>query len=170
MPTEEGKAAVRQAVKAGMRGESQQRFAERAGVDQGTLSDFLSGNRWPINRTLNKIETALNLKEGTLAALGEKTPPEEAPKIPEQTSLADATPDELTAELTYRIKALTREIEELKRELAQARQEATEPSPVTPFPDRFTIDETREAAHQAPSSKDCEASYSQDTGSDDNSA
>lgn len=43
--------------------------ADRAGIDPGTLGDFLDGRRWPKAPTQGKIEDALELESGTIATV-----------------------------------------------------------------------------------------------------
>jgi transcriptional regulator with XRE-family HTH domain len=52
-------------------------LSRKAGIDRDTASDFLSGNRWPNNRTQGHIEEALEWPPGTLAAIcdGAEPPP-----------------------------------------------------------------------------------------------
>ena len=88
---------------------SQADLATAAQIDPGTLSDFLSGERKPRGKTLAKIDAALGLTPGTLAA--------SAPEDPTPTygiTLAEATDAELLAELTYRVEALRRTVDSLK--------------------------------------------------------
>lgn len=60
---------VREALRA--RRWSQADLSRASGVDKNTISDFLTGKRRPADFTLAKIEAALGLIPGTLAALGE---------------------------------------------------------------------------------------------------
>jgi hypothetical protein len=46
-------------------------FAKRAGVDPGTLANFLDGTRWPQSRTLSKIEAAIGWAPGYISELAE---------------------------------------------------------------------------------------------------
>lgn len=46
-------------------------FAKRAGIDPGTLADFLNGTRWPQSRTLAKMEAAIGWARGHIADLAE---------------------------------------------------------------------------------------------------
>lgn len=46
-------------------------LAREAGVDGGTVTDFLDGNRWPQTATRAKIETALGLDIGDISAAAE---------------------------------------------------------------------------------------------------
>lgn len=79
-----------------------------AGLNKNTVSDLMTGKtEFPSRRTLGKIETALELTPGTLAGLGEDSPPAERPR------LADVDDAQLVAELGYRI-------EDLRRRLAEA--------------------------------------------------
>jgi transcriptional regulator with XRE-family HTH domain len=41
------------------------------GLDPGTISDFLNGERWPRTDTRNKIEDALGIGRGTLKSAAE---------------------------------------------------------------------------------------------------
>lgn len=50
------------------------------GVDLGTIGDFLNGKRWPQRSTQTKIEAALDLAPGTIAAWSRgEQPPESVP-------------------------------------------------------------------------------------------
>lgn len=44
-------------------------LARKAGVDPGTLGDFLDGNRWPKAPTQGKVERAVGWEPGTIAAV-----------------------------------------------------------------------------------------------------
>jgi hypothetical protein len=46
-------------------------FARAAGVDPGTLSDFIDGTRWPHAKTRTKIEQALGWDAGRITDLAE---------------------------------------------------------------------------------------------------
>ena len=76
MPTEAGKTAARQEVWVAMTGRNWTNgdLAVNSGTDPATIGDFLAGRRWPRPATLGKIEDALGLTPGTLAALGEEAP------------------------------------------------------------------------------------------------
>ena len=92
---------------------SQARLAREAGVDPATVGDFVNGRRWPIVPTLAKIEAALGLTPGTLAAIGEDPhagPPAATDKTTTPT-LREATDEELLAELGYRMIQLRRNAE-----------------------------------------------------------
>lgn len=69
MPTEAGKATARAAVRQKMAGRTIEQVADLANIDPQTFGDFLAGRRWPRLKTLNKIEDALELTRGTLAAI-----------------------------------------------------------------------------------------------------
>lgn len=70
-------------------------LAEASGVDPATAGDFLAGRRWPRAATLSKLEKAVGLTPGTLAALGEEAM---APSVP----LDQASTRRLVALLTQR--------------------------------------------------------------------
>lgn len=118
MPTEAGKRAARELARRKMAGETNQAFAARATVDPQTLGDFLAGRRWPIAATLAKIDSALDLTPGTLAAIGEDPEPVASPvdRNREAPSIRDATDEELLAELGYRMVQLRRDAELAHRE------------------------------------------------------
>lgn len=66
MSEDHARREVRRAVEAqGGRGE----FAERAGIDPGTLGDFLDGKRWAHARTRTRIELALGWPPGRIVDL-----------------------------------------------------------------------------------------------------
>ena len=92
---------------------SRARLARESTVDPNTISDFLSGKRQPSLTTLAKIEAALGLTPGTLAAIGEDPhagPPAATDKTTTPT-LREATDEELLAELGYRMIQLRRNAE-----------------------------------------------------------
>lgn len=60
-------------------GISQRKVAEEAGIDIGTLGDFLSGTRWPRPATLEKIERYFRWKAGTLENTARGLPVEPTP-------------------------------------------------------------------------------------------
>src|SRR5688500_18512912 len=60
--------AVRRAVEA--KG-GRKDFADSAGIDSGTLTDFLEGIRWPHPKTRSKIETALGWPAGRILDIAE---------------------------------------------------------------------------------------------------
>lgn len=72
-----------------------------AGVDPGTVGDFLNGRRWPKLGTQGKIEAALGWPAGTLRmiSMGEDAPPPD-----EEFSVGPSTDDahEADEELLYR--------------------------------------------------------------------
>lgn len=51
------------------RGWNNARMATEAGVDPGTLGDFLAGNRWPKSPTRGRVEAALGWAPGTIAGI-----------------------------------------------------------------------------------------------------
>lgn len=126
MPTEAGKTKARQAAWGlmTMRNWTIGDLASHAGADPATVGDFLAGKRWPRVGTLGKIEDALEMTRGTLAALGEEQSiPGESPSP--ASTLGAATDSELTSELTYRIEKLRREVAEMRRRI-EADREAVE--------------------------------------------
>ena len=62
---------ARRAVRREVAPEGRLAFAKRAGVDPGTLANFLDGTRWPQSRTLSKIEAAIGWPPGYIAELAE---------------------------------------------------------------------------------------------------
>ena len=140
MPTEAGKAAARAAVRQKMAGRTIEQVADLAKLDPQTFGDFLAGRRWPRLKTLNKIEDALGLTRGTLAATGE----EDAVQMVggtlmtsweiEASPLADVTEDALLTELWYRVRALQRENEDLRKELAAQEEPAADDETPSPTP------------------------------------
>jgi transcriptional regulator with XRE-family HTH domain len=60
--------AVRTAM--GQKGMSNKELAQAAGVDEGTVGDFLNGKRWPRPGNLVKLDTALGWDAGTIARVG----------------------------------------------------------------------------------------------------
>lgn len=117
MPTEAGKTAVRHEVTAAMarQGLTRSGLSRKSGVDPNTVSDFLNGLRWPLLKTLARIEGALGLTPGTLAALGEDPGTGEAGAPAEPTTtptLRGASDEELLTELGYRMVQLRRSVED----------------------------------------------------------
>jgi len=70
-------AAARRAVEAEMgdRGWDIQRLSQEAGLDPGTVGDFLSGARWPRIPTRGSIERALGWQPGRLAEIADGVEP-----------------------------------------------------------------------------------------------
>jgi transcriptional regulator with XRE-family HTH domain len=62
---------ARRAVRREVALEGRLAFAKRAGVDPGTLANFLDGTRWPQSRTLSKIEAAIGWTPGYIFDLAE---------------------------------------------------------------------------------------------------
>ncbi|SDY94345.1 hypothetical protein SAMN05661080_05097 [Modestobacter sp. DSM 44400] len=62
---------ARRAVRREVAPEGRLAFAKRAGVDPGTLANFLDGIRWPQSRTLSKIEAAIGWAPGYVFDLAE---------------------------------------------------------------------------------------------------
>lgn len=68
-------------------------LARRAEADIATISDFLSGERWPKSPTQGRIESALDWPAGTISAIAAGMDP---PAVGGNTQDADAeTEDEL---------------------------------------------------------------------------
>ena len=105
---------------------SQADLSRAADVDKNTISDFLTGKRQASLPTLAKIEVALGMTPGTLAAIGEE------PLAEPSSALSDA---ELLAELGYRLTRLQRENDELRERLTQAPTAAVTPLRPTPTPE-----------------------------------
>jgi transcriptional regulator with XRE-family HTH domain len=95
--SKEGELRARAAAERSMTamGYSLAALSREAGVDPGTVGDFIGGKRWPRREKLAAIERALMLNPGTLALLAEsdtddsadvKTshPPRTSPPSPEQ--------------------------------------------------------------------------------------
>lgn len=93
---------------------NQSDLVRASGVDKNTISTFMTGKtRAPSRATLAKIEAALGLTPGTLAAIGEDPhagPPAATDKTTTPT-LREATDEELLAELGYRMIQLRRNAE-----------------------------------------------------------
>lgn len=91
-------------------------LARVADVDPGTVGTFLAGKRLPNSATLGRIEEALGLTPGTLAAPGEEA--SVLPRIP----LAEVPDAELVTELTYRVEKLRRELRDAEEPLQRERR------------------------------------------------
>lgn len=78
---DEGRARARQAVYVAMaqREWNPTDLQRGAGLDPGTVGDFLNGSRWPRPKTLAKVERALGWPAGSIAAmeLGADAPSED---------------------------------------------------------------------------------------------
>lgn len=68
------------------------RLAREAGADIATISDFLSGARWPKSPTQGKVETALDWPPGTISSIAAGMDP---PSVGGSADDADSSPDEL---------------------------------------------------------------------------
>lgn len=86
-----------------------------SGLDKNTISTFMTGKSKPSLATLGKIEDALDLTPGTLAALGEDTeePAWFRSSGPDR-RLARASEEDLLAELTHRVVQMKGELERLR--------------------------------------------------------
>lgn len=82
--TLEGKSAARRAAQAemAMRGWNYVDLRQAAGIDAGTVADFLSGDRWPKLRTQGRIEAAFDWPPGTLTAIADGQPAPSRPNDP----------------------------------------------------------------------------------------
>ena len=106
-------------------------LAVNSGTDPATIGDFLAGRRWPRPATLGKIEDALGLTPGTLAALGEEARFRLGQSLlgggdvlgRDMSDISDA---ELAAELTYRLESMRREISRLRERLSRMVEEPGE--------------------------------------------
>jgi len=58
-------------VALGAKGWNQADLVRDAGIDNGTLGDFLAGRRWPQVRTRSRIETSLGMELGTIARIAD---------------------------------------------------------------------------------------------------
>lgn len=93
---------------------SQAALSRESGVDKNTISDFMTGKREASAPTLAKIEDALGMTHGTLAAAGEEPGPAAQAG---SASLRGITDEELAAELSYRLTQRRRELEDAFEEL-----------------------------------------------------
>lgn len=94
-------------------------LVRETGLDKNTISDFMTGKRKASLDTLGKIEDALDLTRGTLAALGEEPEPGFVRAAASDRTIGHADEEELLVELTYRMR-------QLKREIARLREPADE--------------------------------------------
>ncbi len=103
MSTKAGEDAARRMVLAFMseRELDNAAMAKLAKIDVNTLGDFLAGKRWPRTSTLGKLDKALGLTPGTLAAVGEELMPASAPET------VSAAPDAGSALIFRRPDAMT---------------------------------------------------------------
>lgn len=71
MDRDTARTAVRIAIQAELshRGWNITQLRDETGIDNGTLGDFLSGQRWPQLRTLGRIEKAVEWPPGTIATM-----------------------------------------------------------------------------------------------------
>lgn len=133
--TEENPSATAAAARMAELGLTQAEVAERAKVDEGTISDFLNNRRRPRRGTLAKLDAALGLTPGTLAGAGE-----EAKRITLGKSalggsdtlgpdLSRVSNQELVGEISARLRQLRERIRELEpaaeREFRRASERAT---------------------------------------------
>ncbi|GAB2762744.1 hypothetical protein GCM10027273_45080 [Nocardioides pakistanensis] len=114
MEQPDGRTRARLAVHAEMahRRWNNTQLARAAGTDIATVSDFLSGARWPKSPTRGKIESALSWPPGTISAIEAGMPP------PTVGGASEDEPEEDDDTLLYRRpEGLTdEEWEQVKRE------------------------------------------------------
>lgn len=106
MSTELGRERARRNVRVLMveKFRTQAKMAKASGVDAGTLSDFLSGKRWPHPETLDRLEHALDLTADTIQGWADGREPESSQDVPDHASLAGASELDLVLELLARIR------------------------------------------------------------------
>ena len=85
MRTPENEDRARQAVAAELaaRQRNPSWLTREAGIDPGTLADFLAGHRWPKTATQGRIERALGWEPGTVNAIANGAPAPESPQDPD---------------------------------------------------------------------------------------
>jgi transcriptional regulator with XRE-family HTH domain len=109
-------------------GMSNASLAREAGVDTGTVGDFLNGARWPYAPTLAKLDRALGFEIGTLEQMaeadappggGETLPPLTGPPTVETARLAA---ERLRQQLDPRLRMLSDDdlVEELRTRMLLA--------------------------------------------------
>jgi hypothetical protein len=98
MITREHQDRARQAVSAELAARQRNPLwlTQAAGIDAGTLADFLGGSRWPKTSTQGKIERAIGWQPGTINAIAHGAP---APEPAGMAAGGDQDLDELIAEL-----------------------------------------------------------------------
>lgn len=87
------------------RGWSDSELARVAGLDVGTVSDFLAGSRWPRRQTLAKLDVALGWDAGSLDGIGTtgRVPDSVAPSDSSWRELREVPDVELLAEVARRM-------------------------------------------------------------------
>lgn len=95
--TRENQDRARQAVSAELAARQRNPLwlTQQAGIDAGTLADFLGGSRWPKTATQGKIERALGWEPGTINAIAHGAQPPQ----PVDRESGDEDLDALIAEL-----------------------------------------------------------------------
>lgn len=116
-------------------GWNQTDLAREAGVDEGTISDFLAHKRRPRRGTIGRIEAALGVTPGTLGATGED-PPAKAP--------SEMSEAELVQALTLTMDRLKRERDAAMLEVQKWKARAEEGAAPA------TIDQLRARRQQPP--------------------
>lgn len=88
MITQEHQNKARQAVSAELAARQRNPLwlTREAGIDAGTLADFLGGTRWPKTATQGKIEKALGWEPGTINAMAHGAAAPERTRDAEETS------------------------------------------------------------------------------------
>lgn len=97
MMTSDNQDRARQAVSAELAARQRNPLwlTREAGIDAGTLADFLGGSRWPKTSTQGKVERALGWPPGSINAIAHGAP---APE-PSADKHEDGDLDDLIAEL-----------------------------------------------------------------------
>lgn len=103
----------------------QSNLVRATGLDKNTISAVVNGRQRASDATLGKIEDALGMTRGTLAAAGE-----DAPAAGPSPDLAGASPEDLLAALTHKVLGLREENARLQDRIEQLEtQSASEPRP-----------------------------------------
>lgn len=124
MDREAARTAVRVAIQAelGHRGWNITQLRDETGIDNGTLGDFLNGQRWPQIKTLGRIEKAVEWPPGTIASMLAGGPPPVVGGQPEDVEeLLYRRPEGLSDQEWERIKAKAGRY--IEWEIEQAAQE-----------------------------------------------
>lgn len=79
-------------------------LAREAGLDPGTVGDFLAGKRWPRREKLAAIERALMFADGTLSRMAEGAPGEARPIMVERRGrLTPEDAEAMAVDIAYRM-------------------------------------------------------------------
>lgn len=123
MSRDDARREARRAVEA--TGLTRSAFADQAGIDVGTLSDFLDGKRWPQAPKRRKIEERLGWPAGRISDLADGAAPV-TPDGEDAAFVADRgrddvapgiTDDELLAEIRRVRTAFDEQLDQLERRL-----------------------------------------------------